>query len=295
MSVTLKILNAKTEVASYRIIDGETLTIHAQNNLNYQLIDDATGFAPQNIVAKRVGDDLHILLQDGDQIEDIIIEEYYDDPAATNMIVGQHENGNIYAYVPESGQTSDAVSMLAEQMAAPQALGGDEISALWVFSPWWLLAAGAVIGGVALAVGSGGDDSGSNKQPQDITPPTIPTTEISQDGTTVSGKTEPNATVTVKDKDGKVIGTAIADTNGDYSVTIPVQPEGDKLSVNATDKAGNASNAADVTAPDVTAPTAPTVSAEDNGDVSITPAADDTKSVEVKFSDKDGTEQTVTA
>ncbi|WP_159991346.1 hypothetical protein [Pelistega ratti] len=105
MSTTLKVLSAKKVVASHQVNPGETLVINARENSNYQLIDDTTGLGPQNIVTQRDGKDLKIFLEDGDSKEDIIIKDYYQDEMGetSNLLVGQHENGNIYAYVPESG------------------------------------------------------------------------------------------------------------------------------------------------------------------------------------------------
>ncbi|WP_158076052.1 BppU family phage baseplate upper protein, partial [Rodentibacter trehalosifermentans] len=103
-----------------------------------------------------------------DMNPDVVIKGYYGDENSedvTNLIVGQHENGGIYAYVPESGLKADAVSMLAEEVAAPQALGGEELgSAFWAFNPWWLLGLAALAGGIAAAAsgGSGGGGSGNN-------------------------------------------------------------------------------------------------------------------------------------
>gem|GEM_PF-5699565 len=68
-------------------------------------------------------------------------------------------------------------------------------------------------GGVAVASSSGGSTSG------DRTPPTTLIQELAADNKTVTGATEANATVTVS-YTGKVIGTAVADANGNYSVTL---------------------------------------------------------------------------
>ncbi|OOS02508.1 hypothetical protein B0189_10080, partial [Moraxella cuniculi] len=52
------------------------------------------------------------------------------------------------------------------------------------------------------------------------------------DKTTISGKTEPNAVVTVKKPDGTTVPTT-ADKDGNYSVDVPVLKEGDKVTVTA--------------------------------------------------------------
>ena len=60
--------------------------------------------------------------------------------------------------------------------------------------------------------------------------------------TFVTGTTEAGATVTVMM--GKVeIGTAIADANGTFKVSVPKQKHKNILTVTATDEAGNVSKA----------------------------------------------------
>ncbi|VEH67702.1 Uncharacterised protein [Rodentibacter pneumotropicus] len=150
-------------IANYQINQGEQLIIEARAQSNYQLVDDKTGFAPDNIITKRDGKDLKIYLNDGDMSEDIIIKDYYGDEIGetTNLLVGKHENGSIYAYIPESGLQPDAVSLLADQAVAPQALGGEElVSAFWAFNPWWLLALAPLAAGIAIAAHDGGNNSG---------------------------------------------------------------------------------------------------------------------------------------
>ena len=60
---------------------------------------------------------------------------------------------------------------------------------------------------------------------------------------TVTGTAEAGSTVTVSDSDGDVIGTATADSSGNYSVTLsPEQSNGSTLAVSATDASGNESD-----------------------------------------------------
>ena len=61
-------------------------------------------------------------------------------------------------------------------------------------------------------------------------------------GSTVIGTAEFGSTVTVTDSNGDVIGTATADSDGNYSVTLsPAQSDGSTLTVTATDASGNES------------------------------------------------------
>ncbi|BFU62961.1 hypothetical protein THUN1656_17230 [Rodentibacter abscessus] len=167
MSTTLKVLSAKKVIASHQINQGDALVIEARDKSNYQLIDDQTGLGPQNIITKREGKDLKIFLEDGDMNADVVIKNYYGNDQSeevTNLLVGQHENGNMYAYVPESGLKSDAVSMLAEEVVAPQALGGEELtSAFWAFNPWWLLTLVPLVTGIAIAANNGSSGSSTSK------------------------------------------------------------------------------------------------------------------------------------
>ncbi|HGO5824549.1 TPA: hypothetical protein ACK3JW_002272, partial [Mannheimia haemolytica] len=163
-TTTVKVLNATKEVASHTFKKGDVLVIESSKNVNYQLIDNVTGHGPQNLLAKREGKDLVITLdQEGNETPDIIIKNYYDNEEVTNLLVGLHENGNIYAYVPESGEVADAVSVLAEEMVKPQALGGEELdSFLWAFNPWYLVGLAAVGAGIAIAARGKGSSSSTN-------------------------------------------------------------------------------------------------------------------------------------
>uniref|UniRef100_UPI001D17EB45 Ig-like domain-containing protein n=1 Tax=Acinetobacter sp. CFCC 10889 TaxID=1775557 RepID=UPI001D17EB45 len=79
------------------------------------------------------------------------------------------------------------------------------------------------------------------------------------DGTTLIGTAEPNATITVKDKDGNVLVLGQADEKGKFQIIIsPSLADGTEVKVTAKDQAGNesipttviADNNADTTPPD---------------------------------------------
>ncbi|SDY79784.1 cell wall-associated protease [Evansella caseinilytica] len=87
----------------------------------------------------------------------------------------------------------------------------------------------------------------TTKTVKDKTPPKKPTVnKVSSNDTKVTGKAEANATVTIK-RDGKTIATGKADKNGKFSIKISKQKAGTKLSVTATDAAGNKSKTNKVT------------------------------------------------
>ncbi|MFK3710414.1 Ig-like domain-containing protein [Leclercia adecarboxylata] len=93
----------------------------------------------------------------------------------------------------------------------------------------------------------------------DRTPPAAPTgLVLNTEGTILTGTAEANSTVTVSNDLGVTLGTATADANGAFSVTLSAaQLNGETLSTAATDRAGNEGPAADLVARDVTAPAAP--------------------------------------
>ncbi|MDC6383528.1 Ig-like domain-containing protein [Pseudomonas graminis] len=93
----------------------------------------------------------------------------------------------------------------------------------------------------------------------DTTEPAAPTgIAISSDGVTVSGTGTPGDTVQVRDANGTLLGSAIVASNNSFVVTLsPAQLDGQVLSVTQTDASTLPSPAGSVTAPDITAPPAP--------------------------------------
>ncbi len=51
-------------------------------------------------------------------------------------------------------------------------------------------------------------------------PPASPFVEVNKEGSVIHGKTEANAKVQIKDADGNVIGTGMADAQGDFQITL---------------------------------------------------------------------------
>ncbi|WP_243645973.1 putative Ig domain-containing protein, partial [Volucribacter psittacicida] len=318
MSTTLKVLSAKKVISKYKIADGETLTIKASKNVNYQLIDDQTGVAPQKIIAKRVGNDLQILLENGDQVPDIVITDYYTDTTAesTNLLVGQHENGKVYVYVPTSGEKADAISVLLNNQAEPQVLGGDERDgAFWVFSPWWLLAL-IPVAGIAIAAGSGGGSGSSNDAPAD-TSADKPSIDAQKGGKVIVAPGADNTKLVVEytDENGdqKTI-TVNKGSDGSWTSedtlpngvtldpstgTITLAPEAvkDKTTVTATgtDAANNSSSVTSTAQVDDSTPDQadkPNVDTQNNGQVVVKPGEDNTKLV-IEYTNEDGESKTI--
>lgn len=92
----------------------------------------------------------------------------------------------------------------------------------------------------------------------DGTPPAAPTVnKVNDQAAAVTGSAEKGSEVTVKIGTSSWKGTA--NTEGQFSITIPTQKAGTIIEVTAKDAAGNVSAAAKVTVVDETAPPAPTV------------------------------------
>ncbi|MFL9550086.1 Ig-like domain-containing protein [Acinetobacter baumannii] len=102
----------------------------------------------------------------------------------------------------------------------------------------------------------------------DITAPSSLTATIDAAGKVITGVTEANATVTVKDVVGTIVGTSTADVTGKYSVTLDkAYLNGESLNVTVADKAGNATVPKTIIAPDTTAPSSLTATIDAAGKV----------------------------
>ncbi|MEN3780781.1 Ig-like domain-containing protein [Priestia megaterium] len=116
----------------------------------------------------------------------------------------------------------------------------------------------------------------------DQTPPSVPiVNEVSDQDTTVTGVTEANAAVTVKAGDATF--SAVADGNGTFTVSIPVQIGGTTIAVSAKDKAGNESQAPSFAVKStLKAPLAPKVNAVSDQDTMLKGTAEANATVIVK-------------
>ena len=253
-NITLKINNAKetVETVKFQTASGEVLRIPAQSEVNYQFIDEATQFGPENIMTKRVGDNLEIAFEGSDiSNPDLILEGYYSeatDASKSSLLVGQHENGATYPYVPESAEPSEAVTMLAEEVVAGQALGGEIIGSMWAFNPLWL-AALVPLGAAAAVAANSHHDSSDKFAAITVDAPNdqVDTTPVIT-GTTTDVEAGQIVTITVKDSEGKtqVVSTVVAE-DGTYRVEVPNELPDGAYTVIATvaDKAGNSATATD--------------------------------------------------
>ncbi|SFR76225.1 BapA/Bap/LapF family large adhesin [Sphingomonas jatrophae] len=249
--------------------------------MNVEVIDKATGNATQvsldsidlqspsvvrlNIdrtqisALERQGDDLIVRMADGTQVR--LADFYQTQNGVGSDLVVQEPGNSLWLAHPDAVGAGrfTLIEDLDNLLAGAAAAGGGSSLALPI-----LLGAVAA-GGVALAAGGGG--GGGDREPEvDRTPPAAPTATVNANGTTISGTGEAGATVTVTNGNGATIGTGTVGANGSYSVSVsPAQANGGTIRVVQTDPAGNASPVTTVTAPDITAPAAPTATIAANG------------------------------
>ncbi len=127
-NITVKVNNKSELLATHQLAtkSKEPLIIDAMKNVNYELINADTNVAPQHIVTKRVGDDLHLSFDADDQDTDLVIQNFYTE-GDQSALVGQAEDSNYYYFIPDSGEVQDFVTELASDDIEGQALGGEAI------------------------------------------------------------------------------------------------------------------------------------------------------------------------
>jgi hypothetical protein len=233
------------------------LKIKAKPGVHYQLVDLATGQAPDNIRVKRSGKDLRISFEGHENIDAMIIDYY--EYMGNEGLTGESERGALHVYVPESGDSAQLVGRLPDGansigMALGQAQwmasssSGAMVAAAG-FNP--LLAAPLALLALAGAGGGGGadttppqvrsvrlapeDDTGVSNS-DGITSDNTPQLLISADAGAVS------ATVTLN---GKTYTSTTKNAQGQFVVQIPdadALGNGEaKYSVVVTDASGKSS------------------------------------------------------
>lgn len=134
------------------------------------------------------------------------------------------------------------------------------------------------------------EDAAGNKSEEvkiiagkDTVPPASPFVEVNKEGSVVHGKTEANAKVQIKDADGNVIGTGMADAQGDFQIALsPALKESQKGTVVVEDAAGNASKPVEIKPGfDSIAPDKPTAQINADG-TSVTGTAEANAKIEIK-------------
>ncbi|MFS0766120.1 Ig-like domain-containing protein [Peribacillus phoenicis] len=117
--------------------------------------------------------------------------------------------------------------------------------------------------------------------------PNKPTVKaLSDKDTYVTGQSQAEMKITIKNSAKKVIGSGNTDSKGNFKVKISKQKAGTKLSVTATDLAKRESKAATVTVLDKTAPDAPKVNEVSDKATTVTGKAEIGSTVTAKHSNK---------
>ncbi|NBI41048.1 hypothetical protein GVX86_06125 [[Haemophilus] felis] len=97
-----------------------TVVTHPKTEVMFELIDTETQLGPEKIRAKRVGNDLHIFIDEDNQV-DLIIQEYYSyEPLSS--IVGVREDGLFHPYFAENSNLFESIPTLGEDVLAEQVL-----------------------------------------------------------------------------------------------------------------------------------------------------------------------------
>ena len=138
-TIIVKTNDATQTIAQVQVVtkDGKPTIIKAIDKVNYEFHDTAIDRAPNHIITKRKGKDLHVSFEEEGEESDLIIEGFYDSP--DSALLGIAEDGEYYYYIPDTGETYDYVTQLEEGAIEGQALGGQSYVAAAV--PWWIPAA----------------------------------------------------------------------------------------------------------------------------------------------------------
>jgi hypothetical protein len=121
----------------------------------------------------------------------------------------------------------------------------------------------------------------------DTSKPVVPVVStVTDKDSFISGTTEANAVVTAK-VDGQEIGTTTANAEGNFAIEMAMQEAGTKISVTATDAAGNVSEAVKVIVIDVTAPKVPNINDVNDNDTLINGTAEAGAVISAKVNGKE--------
>jgi len=140
---------------------------------------------------------------------------------------------------------------------------------------------------VTLTDGAGNTSAPGTTTAIDTTAPDAPANlQVNADGTSLSGTAEPGATVEVRSADGTLLASGIVAPDGTFTLALnPPQNDGQTLSVNATDAAGNTSTPGTTTAIDTTAPDAPANLQVNADGTSLSGTAEPGATVQVRSAD----------
>lgn len=117
---------------------GEGVKFRIPKGAKLELFDTQTRHAPNDVVVKKVGKDLHIAFP-GSKIEapDAIVQDYFEGNNASDRLIGKGTDGAYHPYVAASGKGQGNVATLADGTSTPQSLGKSTVE------PWGNVAEGA--------------------------------------------------------------------------------------------------------------------------------------------------------
>ena len=181
-TIIVKTNDATQTIAQVQVVtkDGKPTIIKAIDKVNYEFHDTAIDRAPNHIITKRKGKDLHVSFEEEGEESDLIIEGFYDSP--DSALLGIAEDGEYYYYIPDTGETYDYVTQLEEGAIEGQALGGQSYVAAAV--PWWIPAAAGL--GLVGLVASSSNDKNPIAPPPNQGPVAVDDSVTTESGTPVT-------------------------------------------------------------------------------------------------------------
>ncbi|MEZ2904301.1 Ig-like domain-containing protein, partial [Acinetobacter terrestris] len=213
-----------------------------------------------------------ILLEDGKKI---ILEDFFN--ADHSLVIEDAEHRLLWVrFTDENGILLNEIHYQPLEEVNPL-LYDDGVA------PWFWAAIPAAAAGIIAWAGNGNDNS---KAAIDTLAPEAPEATINEAGTQVVGKAEAGSTVEVKDQDNQVIGSGVADKDGNFVIDLdrPLT-DGEKATVTAQDKTGNTSKPAEIEGgKDTLAPEAPEATINEAG-TQVVGKAEAGSTVEVKDQD----------
>ncbi|NDJ58739.1 hypothetical protein GWD52_17440 [Enterobacteriaceae bacterium 4M9] len=264
-----KDINGKGQ--SYKASDSHVAKIKTKSGNVYLLKNADDNFAPENITLKRAGNDLQVFNEGSDQ-PCLILEGYFTEgEERPPVLLGMAEDGQVYQYIPLSGEGYETGYLMADGEMSPVALGGQSLGtgdAFFVaeesndnFYPilFGLLGLTGLVGG-GIAIAHHNRDKNDTREPQDTSPPTSKGVDSALDKTgtvkgslangdvtdekrpQLSGRGEAGNLITIYDN-GKVIGSTTVDKNGywTYDPDLDLADGKHALTTTETDKNGNTS------------------------------------------------------
>lgn len=237
--LNVNVINAKN-TRKVEVKPGQAINVMVDANTRFELVDSESGKAPTQIKARRVGDNLEIVLNEKAQLEDeassnaqapdLVLENYYKQEDVS-LFAGEGEQA--VSYVPVDGAASSSYAAMNTS-----ATTGAAVAALPLLSPWT-----AALAGLAVAGGGGGSTSSSTSSTTVTNK--VPVAKDDAKSVSENGRLE-GAVPSATDSDGTVVryelvgkmadsdGILIFNANGTYKFypsSFDYLAEGEKATV----------------------------------------------------------------